>query len=165
MNGSPIIVTLVSLGADVKSYEVSSNPKVEFLLEVANKKIKSSETITRSGERINNNTQLKDGDTVIIGENVKGNGNDFQVQLIRLGVPNFDTVNANVGMSIKQIIDLLPEEKKGQYFKADGKDAYEYRKSTGGNPMNSNEIIYPNEGEGMVRLILSQSMKGNRNKK
>jgi len=31
--------------------------------------------------------------------------------------------------------------------------------------MNSNEIIYPNEGEGMVRLILSQSMKGNRNKK
>jgi hypothetical protein len=160
MSESPVIVTLVSLGADVRSFEVSSDPRVEYLLKVANRQIKSGDLITRSGEKVGNNTVLNDGDTIIIGENVKGNG-EFQVQLIRLGVPEFDSLTASPGMTIKQMVEQLPSDKRSQYFRADGTDAYEYRKVSGGSPMKSNEIIYPNEDGGTIRLILSQAMKGN----
>jgi hypothetical protein len=157
---SPVVVTLVNLGSDVRSFEVSSNPTVEYLLKVANKQLNGSELISRGGEKVFNNTILKDKDTIIVGENVKGNG-EFQVQLIRLGVPEFDTVNARSGMTIRQVIESLPSDKKLQYFRADGSDNYEYRLSSGGSPLKSNETLNVAENETSVRLILTQAMKGN----
>jgi len=158
---SIVSVTLVSLGSDVHTYEISANPTVAGLLAAAGESHSNDMTISRNGSTLDLYSRLYDKDTVVIGRNMKGNeGVPFVVELIRLGAMG-ESISATDGMTISEALNQFEPSKRAQYFRADGSDAYEYRYASGGAAIPGSTRLYRPSNGGPVRLVLSQAMKGN----
>ncbi len=159
---SIVSVTLVSLGSDVHTYEISANPTVSGLLAAAGKTHSRDMTITSNGNTLDLNSRLRDKDTVVIGRSMKGNDNvPFVVELIRLGAMG-ESISAIDGMTISEALNQFEPAKRAQYFRADGSDAYEYRYASGGAAISGSTRLYRAANGGPIRLVLSQAMKGNK---
>jgi hypothetical protein len=162
---SIVSVTLVSLGSDVRAYEISANPTVRGLLAAAGKTYSRDMTITSNGNTLDLDSRLRDKDTVVIGRTMKGNDNipniPFVVELIRLGAMG-ESISAIDGMTISEALNQFEPAKRAQYFRADGSDAYEYRYASGGAAISGGTRLYIPSNGGSIRLVLSQAMKGNR---
>lgn len=153
-----VIVKLIRLGQPIEQYEISQNPTVGALLDMAGEDFIEN-TITVNGGGVERCTILRDGDRVFIGKATKGNV-PFEVQLVRLGTQNgILSLPAEDGMTIKQIMDQIPSDKKDEFYKDDGKEVYEYRLSNGQSVNSDYTIQRPTSGT--ARLILSTRTKGN----
>ena len=153
-----VIVKLIRLGEPIEQFEISENPTVGALLDMAGEEFIEN-TITVNGSGVTRATRLYDGDKVFIGKATKGNI-PFEVQLVRLGTNNgIVSLPAEDGMTIKQIMDQLPTDRKAEFYNADGKDIYEYRMSNGQTIEPTATLSRPTNGT--TRLILSTRTKGN----
>jgi len=153
-----VIVKLIKLGEEIKQYEISNNPTIGGLLDMAGEEFVEN-TITVNGNCVSRTTALFDGDKVFIGKATKGNI-PFEVQLVRLGsTDGIISLPAEDSMTVRQVMEQLPADKKATFYTADGKEVYEYRLASGQAVESSYTIPRPTSGT--VRLILSTRTKGN----
>jgi len=157
-----ICAKLIQMGKPIQDAEISGNPTVQGLLNALSVTVPANSTITRNGVEVNLYTQLYNGDKVFIGTKTKGNVDEpFEVQLIRMGAGGgIEKLPATDGMTIQEVIDQLSEEKKASFKHADGSPAYEYRIGT--RKVELTEKLYSPTGSDILRIILSQKVKGNK---
>jgi hypothetical protein len=153
-----IVVKLIKLGKPIESYEISDNPTVGNLFDKAGETFVPN-TVTINGNEVTESTLLKDNDRVFVGAATKGNV-PFEVQLIRIG-PDSSVINlpAEDGMTINQVMQQIPADKKSQFFSPNGSDIYEYRLANG-SPVQGDKVLTRPES-GSMRLMLSTRTKGN----
>ena len=154
------VVKLVQIGKAVREYEVSDNPTVGGLLEKAGITY-TPNSVTINQDVVDQDTNLDDGDTVYIGDKMKGNL-PFTVKMIRLGHADpVMEVAAESGVTIKSLIDSLPSTERAKFYKEDGSEYYSY--NLNGNPVDSSSTVIPTPTDAAVpaRLIMSVRQKGN----
>jgi sulfur carrier protein ThiS len=155
-----MIVKLVRVGKKVEEFEVSNNPTVGGLLTQAGVSYRPG-CITINQGSVNTESFLEDGDTVYVGDPMKGN-TPFIVSIVRIG--NSEAVISlpcEPGTTVKALLNQLPEQDRAKFFKADGSDVYEYQIPSVG-PMKIDSVIpTPNNIQVPVRLIMAARMKGN----
>lgn len=154
---------LIKMGSDVQEVEISDDPTVQGLFDACGEEFPDDCKVTRRGEDVDPDTELEDGDKVFVGKKVKGNqdGDPFEVKLIKMGSGGgIKSMGAEEGMTIKDVIDQMPEDERKAYYKADGSPAYEYRI----NHIKQDEdfVLKKPAGDRAVNIILSQKVKGNR---
>jgi len=148
------------MGSDVQEREISDDPTVQGLFDACDEDYPNDCKVTRLGEDVDPDTKLNDGDKVFVGKKVKGNQDMFEVKLIKMGAGGgIKSMAAQDGMTIKEVIDQMPEDERKSYYKADGTPAYEYRI----NHIKQDEsyqLVKP-VGDRAINVILSQKVKGN----
>jgi hypothetical protein len=154
------IVKIVQLGTEVQSYAVESGSSVGDLFDQADRDFNEGE-VSRRQTILRENDPVFDGDTIYIAKMVKGNSDPFEVEIFRLGGGRAITLPAQDGMSIKQILDQLNAEEKGQFFRANGTPAFEFRID---GQIATIDTVPNRPTSGRVRVICSQVVKGNFNK-
>lgn len=150
------------MGKAILDAEISDNPTVQGLLDALNVSLPENSTITVNGVEVQKHTQLYNDQKVFIGTKTKGNVDDpFEVNLIRMGAGGgIEKLPATPGMTIQAVIDQLSADKKTAFIHADGSPAYEYRIGTKKVEL-TESLRRPTDGTGIVRIILSQKVKGN----
>lgn len=155
-----VIVKVVMLGSAVKEYEISEDPKVSGLVNIMEECDEDGNvfngTFTRDGNTLNENSLLHDGDKLYYSEKLKGN--QLSVKVIRIGAA-IQTYAVEPGATIKDVLDMLPDNDQSDIFNSNGECVYELRIGDS-QPMDVNAIIPGGHG-GEVRLILSKRIKGN----
>ena len=154
---NPIIVKIVQLGTPVESFAVEPGTTVGELFDQAEREYNEGE-VTRRQTTLRETDIVNDGDTIYIAKVVKGNADPFEVELFRLGGGRSITLPATDGMSLKSVLDQLPTEEKGQFFRPNGSSVFEYR--IDGQPV-SIDSVPSRPASGKVRVICSQVVKGN----
>ena len=152
-----IIVKIVELGTEIKSYAVESETTVGELFEQADRDFNEGE-VSRNQRLLNEDSQVYDGDTIYVAKMVKGNMDPFEVEIFRLGGGRAITLPAQDGMSIKTILDQLNAEEKAQFFRANGTPAFEFRID---GQIATVDSVPSRPANGKVRVICSQVVKGN----
>lgn len=160
MPNGAICVKLIELGQEIKEFDISEDPCVSKLFEVAGKSFSADAAITRRGIKIDSYTQLYDEDKVFVGKKTKGNLEPFEVSFIRMGAGGgIINLPAEDGDTIEKVLGQLEDEQRKSYYRADGTPAYEYRIGTS-KVEGSHELRRPS-GSASLRIILSQKIKGN----
>ena len=155
-----VIVKLVRIGKKVEEYEISDNPSVGELLKKAGLSYRPG-TITVNQSTVSEDDILDDGDTVYIGDSMKGNI-PFTVKIIRLGHSDaIIELPCESGTTIHGLLNTLPEGDKAKFFKDGGKPVYEYRINGGENVEGDATIPTPADAGTPVRLVMSTRTKGN----
>ena len=162
-----ISVSLVQMGRETVAYTLEDDAAVGDLMEADGREYEDGE-LTLNQRTVNDDTILRDGDRVLLAKVVKGNldaVNPFDVELYRLAGGHNISLPAVDGMTIKQLLDQLSPEDKAQFFKADGKPAYEYRIVEAGNRTTiaqslEHTLIRPANGA-KLRILCAQMVKGN----
>lgn len=160
-----ICCKLIEMGEKVLEREISDDPTVQGLFDACERDYPDDDEfkVTRRNVDVTPETELKDGDKVFVGRKVKGNQdpNDmFEVKLIKMGSGGgIKSIAAADGMTIKEVIDQLPESERKSYYRADGTPAFEYRI----NHVKQDEdfVLKKPAGDKSVNIILSQKVKGN----
>ena len=152
-----IIVKIVELGTEIKSYAVEPETTVGELFEQAERDFNEGE-VSRNQRLLTEDSQVYDGDTIYVAKMVKGNMDPFEVEIFRLGGGRAITLPAQDGMSIKTILDQLNAEEKAQFFRANGTPAFEFRID---GQIATVDSVPSRPANGKVRVICSQVVKGN----
>ena len=152
-----IIVKIVELGTEIKSYALESGSTVADLFDHAEREFNEGE-VSRNQRLLTEDSQVYDGDTIYVAKMVKGNLDPFEVEIFRLGGGRAITLPAQDGMSIKSILDQLGAEEKAQFFRANGTPAFEFRID---GRIATVEDVPSRPASGKVRVICSQVVKGN----
>ena len=79
-----ILVSLIKVGSEVRTFDVSNNPTLGNLLNIAGESFTPNTITINTRNVVTEATNLCDGDRVFIGNKVKGN-TPFVVEFIRLG--------------------------------------------------------------------------------
>ena len=154
-----IIVQLIKVGSEVRSYDVSDNPTLGNLLQKANEQFVPNTITINSYNQVNQYTSLSDGDRVFIGNKVKGN-TPYVVQFIRLGQGEVIQVSAEGSVSIADCINMMDPNRKAHFYSADGKEIFQYQ--IDGSPRQSSDIVpAPATDGGTIRVICATKVKGN----
>lgn len=152
------VVQLIKMGTEIRSFEISENPTVGNLLDLAGE-IFVPNTVTINGNGVTPDTCLSNGDRVFLGRATKGN-TPFEVQLIRLGSSEgVVSLPCEDGMTVSQVLNQLSPDRKASFYNAQGQDVYEYRDSSGSKLEPGSTIPHP--ANGRMQLILSTKTKGN----
>ena len=152
-----IIVKIVELGTEIKSYAIESGSTVADLFDQAEREFNEGE-VSRNQRLLTEDSQVYDGDTIYVAKMVKGNMDPFEVEIFRLGGGRAITLPAQDGMSIKTILDQLNAEEKAQFFRANGTPAFEFRID---GQIATVDSVPSRPANGKVRVICSQVVKGN----
>ena len=152
-----IIVKIVELGTEIKSYALESGSTVADLFDHAEREFNEGE-VSRNQRLLTEDSQVYDGDTIYVAKMVKGNMDPFEVEIFRLGGGRAITLPAQDGMSIKTILDQLNAEEKAQFFRANGTPAFEFRID---GQIATVDSVPSRPANGKVRVICSQVVKGN----
>jgi len=153
------IVQLIKVGSEVRSFDISNNPTLGALLNMADESfVPNTITINTSGG-VSEQTILRDGDRVFIGNKVKGN-TPFVVEFIRLGQGEVVRVSAEGSVTINDCVQMMNETNRGQFLAADGKDVFQYQVS-GVTKLGSDLVPQPQQDGGSVRVICATKVKGN----
>jgi hypothetical protein len=152
------VVKIVELGTEVQSYAVEPGSTVESLFDQAERDFVAGE-VSRRGNILRSDDRVYDGDVIYIAHMVKGNADPFEVEIFRLGGGRAITLPATDGMSLKAVLDQLNTEEKGQFFRANGTPAFEFRID---GQIVTLESVPCRNAIGKVRVICSQVVKGNR---
>jgi len=150
------------MGKEILDAEISDDPTVQGLLDALDVSLPENSTITVHGVEVQKNTLLHNGQSIFVGTKTKGNAEEpFEVNLIRMGAGGgIEKLPATPGMTIQEIINQLGDDKRAPFTHADGSHAYEYRIGT--RKVEPTECVSrPTDGAGVVRIILSQKVKGN----
>lgn len=155
------LVKVIMLGSQVKEYEISNDPTVGGLIEMMEEndetgKSFDSGTFTRGSVNLDNSSPLRNGDTLHYAENLKGN--QLSVKIIRIGAA-VQSYAVNPGSTIRQVLEMLPEDDQEDIFNGGESTSYEIRIGDG-QPQSLDTVIPGRDGE-EVRLILTKRIKGN----
>lgn len=150
-------VKIIQLGTPVQSFAVEAGTTVAELFDQANRDFNQGE-VTRRQTTLSEDDRVYDGDIIYIAPMVKGNQDPFEVEIFRLGGGAAITLPASDGMSLKTILDQLGPEEKGQFFRANGQPAFEFRVN---GQLISIDSTVTRPVSGKVRVICSQVVKGN----
>jgi hypothetical protein len=153
------VVSIIKVGCEVRSFEISDNPTLGHLLDEAGEYFVPNTITINTRNIVSEETRLSDGDRVFIGNKVKGNV-PYVVEFIRLGQGQVIQVSAEGGQSINQCIDMMTAQNRAYFIGADGKEVFQYQIS--GNAMQGSDIVpTPITDGGTVRVICSTKVKGN----
>lgn len=156
-----ILVKILQAGAAVQEYAMNVGDTVGDLLDAAGMEDVVIGNVHIGSMPVDENTVLGDNNKVYIGAPTKGNG-FLEVKIMRVGASGsaVSTILVETGTTIKEVIEKTPDEDRGLYFDATGRDIYEYRIGSGSPVPNSTPI---NGADGsIVRLMLTTVTKGNR---
>ena len=154
-----VTVKLIKLGQEIREFAFEDGTTLGHLMCEADENFVQG-NVTINQNIVNEDTPLRDGDRVFLGNKVKGNI-PFEVQLIRLGSGDgIINLPAEDGYTIDRVLDQLPADKKAQFFGSDDKALYEYRVGGAGQPVSGSHVL-SRPASGSVRLILSTRTKGN----
>ena len=153
-----VVVQLVKVGSEVRTFDVSNNPTLGNLLNIAGESfVPNTITINSTGE-ITSDTVLFDKDRVFIGNRVKGNL-PYVAEFIRLGQHEVVHVSAEGETTISECIGMMSPQNKACFVDANGKDCFQYQIS--GVTMQSEDIIPEPQPGGTVRILCAMKVKGN----
>jgi len=158
-----VIVKLVCLNRETKDYDVTSNPTIEGLLNIAGLNYQEG-TIYVNNVSVDEMTTLRDNDRVVIANKVKGNLDEqpFDLQIVRIGsAEGVITLPAVPGMSVKGVIQQLGQNRMGDFYKTDGSPIYEMRLGDTGQVVTDDHILNRPSSGNMNRLIMTVKTKGN----
>lgn len=153
------VVSLIKVGCEVRSFEVSNNPTLGYLLEQADEQFVPNAITINTRNVVSEETRLSDGDRIFIGSRVKGN-TPFVVEFLRLGQGEVIRVSAEGTVSINQCIEMMEPQRKAYFVGADGKDVFQYQIS-GVTKQGTDLVPAPTAEGGTVRVICSTKVKGN----
>lgn len=154
-----VVVQLIKVGSEVRSFDVSDNPSLGNLLSKADENFVPNTITINSYNAVNENTVLSDGDRVFIGNRVKGNS-PFVVEFIRLGQGEIIAVSVEGNVTISQAISMMAPERRAYFYNAEGDDVFQYQIS--GIKKQANDLVpEPSIDGGTVRVICSAKIKGN----
>lgn len=153
-----VSVKLVKLGAKTEEYNFDHSPTVEELFDLAEENFVSG-AVTRNNVTVEKHTILLDGDRIYLGSAIKGNI-PFEVNFRRFGSSSIN-LPAEDGYTIKQTLDQLDQNERQNFYRADGKSAYEFRVSNNGQPVDENYVLRrPEVGDTLI-IMCTQRVKGN----
>ena len=153
-----ILVKLVEFG-DVKSYSLTPGSTVDDLFKMAEKEFIQGNVTIRHNV-VTGRMTLSDGDKVYNGRALKGNQEEiFDVDFIKIGGGVAVHIGIEDGMTVKEAIDLMREEDRASFFKANGDPAYEFR--IGGIKSSIDSEIPRASGDETQRVLCTQKLKGN----
>jgi len=154
-----VIVQLIKVGSEVRSFDISDNPTLQNLLNQAGEVFVPNTITINASNAISPDTRLNDGDRVFIGNKVKGNI-PYVVEFIRLGQGEVISVSVEEGTTIAQCFDMMNSINRGRFIGPDGKETFQYQ--INGVTKQSTDIIPPPSSEGgTVRVICAMKIKGN----
>lgn len=154
-----VIVQLIKVGSEVRSFDISNNPTLGNLLQMAEESFVPNTITINAQNAVNEHTTLRDGDRVFIGNKVKGN-TPYVVEFIRLGQGEVVRVSAEGSVTISDCINMMTEQNRSYFLSADGNDVFQYQIS--GVTKQSTDIIpVPTIEGGSVRVICATKVKGN----
>ena len=153
------IVQLIKVGSEVRSFDISDNPTLGNLLQLAGETFVPNTITINASSSIDEQTTLHDGDRVFIGNKVKGN-TPFVVEFIRLGQGEVIRVSAEGTVTISDCVNMMNETNRTQFLTAEGKDVFQYQIS-GVTKQGSDTVPYPAQEGGSVRVICATKVKGN----
>jgi len=154
-----VIVQLVKVGKEVKTYDVSDNPTVGNLLDKAGEQFVPNTITVNYENTISRDTELDDGDRVFIGTARKANS-PFVVEFIRLGQGEVIQVSADDNMTLKQCIDMMNPGNRENFINQNNEEVFTYQIS--GSQKTINDIVpSPISEGGSVRVICGVKRKAN----
>jgi len=154
-----VVVQVIKVGAEVRSYDVSDNPTLANVLNKANEQFVQNAITINARNIISPDTRLSDGDRVFIGSKVKGNV-PYVVEFIRLGQGEVVRVSAEGDATISQCLDMLSSQNRAYFVGPDGKEVFQYQ--VNGSTRQASDIIpQPPAGQETVRVICAMKVKGN----
>ncbi len=154
-----VIVQLVKVGAEVRSFDISDNPTLGNLLQKAGESFVPNTITVNTRNAITEETPLYNGDRVFIGNKVKGN-TPYVVEFIRLGQGEVIRVSAEGSVTIQDCIGMMSSNNRGYFINAEGKDVFQYQ--IGGITKQSTDMVpAPSTEGGTVRVICATKVKGN----
>ena len=153
------VVSVIKVGCEVKTFDVSDNPTLGNLLDKAGERFVPNTITINANNYTSTSTRLSDGDRVFIGSKVKGNV-PYIVEFIRLGQGEVIRVSAEGPVSISQGIDMMNPQNKACFINADGKEVFQYQ--INGMTKNSSDTVpTPSVEGGSVRVLCAMKVKGN----
>jgi len=154
-----VIVQLVKVGSEVRSFDISDNPTLGNLLRIADESF-TPNTITINAQNVvSENTTLRDGDRVFIGNKVKGN-TPYIVEFIRLGQAEVVRISTEGSATIGDCINMMSDTNRNYFIGGDGNDVFQYQIS-GVTKQSSDIVPLPSQEGGTVRVICATKVKGN----
>lgn len=154
-----ILVSLIKVGSEVRTFDVSDDPTLGNLLDKANENFVPNTITINTQNVISESSRLADGDRVFIGNKVKGN-TPYTVEFIRLGQGEVIRVAAEGAQTISQCIDMMNAQSRACFIGADGKEVFQYQIS-GVQKQGSDMVPAPTMEGGNVRVICATKVKGN----
>lgn len=154
-----VIVQLVKVGSEVRSFDISENPTLGNLLRKAGESFVPNTITVNTCNAISEQTNLYDGDRVFIGNKVKGN-TPYVVEFIRLGQGEVIRVSAEGSVSISDCINMMSSQNRTYFLNAEGKDVFQYQIS-GVTKQSTDMVPFPSTEGGTVRVICATKVKGN----
>lgn len=154
-----VIVQLVKVGSEVRSFDISENPTLGNLLRKAGESFVPNTITINTRNDISEQSTLYDGDRVFIGNKVKGN-TPYVVEFIRLGQGEVVRVSAEGTVSISDCINMMSSQNRAYFLNADGKDVFQYQIS-GVTKQSDDAVPAPSTEGGTVRVICATKVKGN----
>jgi hypothetical protein len=154
-----ILVSLIKVGCEVRSFEISDNPTLGRLLREAGETFTPNTITINTRNTVSEETRLCDGDRVFIGNKVKGN-TPYVVEFIRLGQGEVVRVSSEGNQTISQCIDMMSAQSRAHFVGADGKEVFQYQIS-GITKTGSDIVPTPLAEGGTVRVICATKVKGN----
>lgn len=154
-----VIVQLIKVGSEVRSFDISDNPTLGGLLRKAGESFVPNTITINTRNAINEQTSLYDGDRVFIGNKVKGN-TPYVVEFIRLGQGEVIRVSAEGTVTIADCLNMMSDQNRRYFVNADGKDIFQYQIS-GITKQSSDTVPAPSTEGGTVRVICATKVKGN----
>lgn len=153
-----VIVKLVEINKEIRSFEISENPTVGNLLDMAGVSFVENQ-ITINNNPVTRETRLNDGDRVFVGHRTKGNI-PFEVQIIRVGSSEgIISLPAEDNMTVSNILAQLSPDRRATIYGSDGRLVYDMRNSRG--DIITEDTVLSRPASGTERIILSIRTKGN----
>ena len=154
-----VVVQLIKVGSEVRSFDISDNPNLGNLLRKAEESFTPNTITINAYSAVNEQTVLCDGDRVFIGNKVKGN-TPFVVEFIRLGQGEVVRVSAEDSVSIHDCVGMMNDTNRGSFLDAAGKDVFQYQIS-GVTKAPGDLVPAPAQAGGTIRVICATKVKGN----
>jgi len=152
-----ILVKLIEVG-DAKEYSIAPGSTVGDLFTMAGKEFTQGNATIRHNV-VSKGMPLSDGDKVYNGRALKGNHELIEVEFVKVGGGVVIKIGVSEGSTIKDGIDMMNEDDKNSFYKANGEPAYEFR--IGGNKVDIDTILPQPENDQAVRVLCTQKLKGN----
>lgn len=153
-----VVVQFIKLMSEVRSFDISDNPTLGNLLRMADESFVPNTITINAASAISEQTVLRDGDRVFVGNKVKGN-NPFVVEFIRLGQGEVVRVSAEGSVTIQDCVGMMTDQNRGYFQDASGKDVFQYQIS--GVTKQPNDLVPVPTVGGTVRVICATKVKGN----